>query len=821
MTAETEEVGESLGPRMLRVSAYFVGTLFLVVLAGAIGATYVLYRFGRDLPDYSQLADYQPAVTTRVHAADGSLIAEYARQKRLFVPINVIPKPLIDAFLSAEDKNFYHHKGLDFTGILRAAVVNARNILSKRRPVGASTITQQVAKNFLLSGEVSYQRKIKEAILAFRIERAFTKQQILELYLNEIYLGMGSYGVAAAALNYFDKGLDDLTLPEMAYLAALPKAPNNYHPIRKHAAAVGRRNWVLGRMVDEGYISPAQASAAAAQPLEAHQRTATRLVEAAYFTEEVRRRLYDLYGEKVLYEGGLSVRTTLDTYLQKAADKVLRDGLIAYDRKHGWRGPITRLSLEQNWLERLTALKLEMSMPGWQPAVVLDVDDHSAFVGLVDGTTGQIPFAEMKWARPWLKGQKVGPLPERPDQVLAPGDVVAVEPLGGARDELLEPRRYGLRQRPDVEGALVALDPHSGRIRALVGGFDYRNSQFNRATQALRQPGSAFKPIVYAAALDNGFTPSSLILDAPFVIEQGYGLGKWKPGNYSGKFYGPSTLRLGLEKSRNLMTVRLAQYIGMDAVIDYAKRFQVIDNMPPILSMALGAGETTLLRLTSAYATFVNGGKRIIPTTIDRIQDRRGHTVFRHDRRPCEGCMTATPNLDQPPHLPDDRDQILDPRTAYQIVSMLQGVVERGTGVRIRAVGKPLAGKTGTTNDFIDAWFVGFSPDLVAGVFVGFDEPRSLGPKEEAARVAVPVFRDFMKLALAGKPAIPFRIPAGIRLVRVNAQTGLPARPGDRHVIFEAFRPGTEPRGQRTVLDGSDKVLQIKATTRKGTGGLY
>ncbi len=801
------------------------GTLYAVLITAVVGigavggGAYALYRFGRDLPDYKQLADYEPPVMTRVHAADGSLLTEYARQKRLFVPISAIPKPLINAILAAEDKNFYHHQGLDYLGIVRAILINLRNIGTDRRPVGASTITQQVAKNFLLSGEVSYRRKIREAILAFRIEHAFSKDQILELYLNEIYLGMGSYGVAAAALNYFNKALDELTLAEMAYLAALPKAPNNYHPLRHPKAAVARRNWVLSRLVEDGFITPQEAEAAKAEPLEIRPRADLHYVNAAYFNEEVRRQLYDLYGERQLYEGGLSVRTTLSPQLQAIADRTLRAGIIAYDRRHGWRGPLARLSLSDNWLEGLTALDIHLGPKTWRPAVVLDLDDEGAFIGLEDGSSGYIPLDQMTWARKFIDVNRRGPKITRPSDVLAPGDVIAVEPL--SEQAALDVARYALRQVPRLDGALIAMDPHTGRVLALVGGFDYRASQFNRATQALRQPGSAFKPIVYAAALDQGFTPSSLILDAPFVIDQGYGLGKWKPANSSNKFYGPSTLRLGIEKSRNLMTVRLAQYIGIDKVITYAKRFGVVDNMPPILSMALGAGETTLMRLTAAYAIFVNGGKRIHPTLIDRIQDRHGRTIYRHDARECPNCRLAAWDGTPPPQLPDTRDQVLDPRTAYQIVSLLEGVVQRGTGIRIRSVGKPLAGKTGTSNDSVDTWFIGFSPDLVVGVFMGFDTPMSLGKHEFGNTTAVPVFRDFMAAALKGKPAVPFRIPPGIRLVRVNARTGLPAAPGDKNVIFEAFIPGTEPRGSRPVLDGSDKVLQVNANTRDGTGGIY
>lgn len=786
--------------------------------AAAVGVFAILYRYGNDLSDVNQLAGYEPPITTRVYTANGSLLTEYARQNRLFVPRSAIPRTVVNAFLAAEDKNFYRHSGVDFLGIVRAVIVNLANVGSGRRLVGASTITQQVAKNFLLSGDVTYERKIKEAILAYRIERAFTKDQILELYLNDNYFGGGAYGVAAAALHYFEKSLDELSLPETAYLAALPKGPNNYHPERNYEAALNRRNWVLGRMREEGYITKAELYDAKAMPLIAHMGGEAERFEAAYFTEEIRRRLYDEYGADVLYEGGLSVRTTLDPRLQEIAEIALRDGLISYDRKHGWRGPVGRIK-SLDWKAELEAAGKMFGPKSWKFAVVLDLSETDATIGLRGGATGLIPLSELAWAKQWRKEQTVGPAPERPADVLGQGDLILVEPVGdSSRPQGL---LYGLRQVPDVEGALVAMDPHTGRVLALVGGFDYGKSEFNRATQADRQPGSAFKPFVYAAALDAGFTPSDLVLDAPFVIDQGFGQGKWKPANYSNKFYGPSTLRLGIEKSRNLMTVRLAQYIGMERVADYARRFGVVDDLPLTLSMALGAGETTLIRLTSAYSMLVNGGKKIAPSLIDRIQNRRGKTIFRHDRRPCVGCQVGVWTGQGEPQIPDQREQMLDPGTAYQVVSMLQGVVDRGTGVRVRAVGKPLAGKTGTTNESMDAWFLGFSPDLAVGVFVGFDVPRTLGKRETGSSVTAPIFRDFMRAALKGQPAIPFRVPPGIRLVRVNPTTGLPARGQGGRVILEAFKPGSEPRGARQVLDGSDQVVQTGSSPQMGTGGLY
>ena len=623
--------------RTLNVLGILFAIVLVLALAAAGGGIFVFSHYGQDLPKYDQLKDYEPPTVTRVHAGDGRLLAEYARQKRVFVPVEAMPRRLINAFLAAEDKNFYSHFGVDPMGILRAGVTNLRRLGDgDRRPVGGSTITQQVAKNFLLSNELSFERKIKEAILAIRIERALDdKDRILELYLNEIYLGYGSYGVAAASLNYFNASLDELGLAEIAYLAALPKAPSNYDPVHNAAAAKVRRDWVIARMLEEGFVTAEEAALAEARPLEVRPRGEADFVNAPYFAEEVRRELSQRYGEKALYEGGLSVRTTMDPRLQALAEQALRDGLIAYDRRHGWRGPLARVDLGVDWPRRVAEIRPPPALGDWRLAVVLGISERAVEVGLDDGTRGFVPFDEMVWARPWLKGQSLGPEVSHPRQVVARGDVVAVEALTDA------PGTFGLRQIPEVNGAVVALDPHTGRVLALAGGYRFEASEFNRATQALRQPGSSFKPFVYAAALQEGFTPSSLILDAPFVVDQGPGLGKWKPANYTRKFYGPSTLRLGIEKSRNLMTVRLAQYIGIERVIDSARRFGVVDTMPSILSMALGAGETTLMRMTAGYAMFVNGGKRITPTLIDRIQDRRGRTVLRHDGRACQGCNST------------------------------------------------------------------------------------------------------------------------------------------------------------------------------------
>ena len=807
---------------MLRALFTFLGTLIIFTFIAMGGLIFVLNKYGSELPDYHYLGNHEPDVMTRVHAGDGRLLAEYATEERVFVPIGAMPRNIINAFLSAEDKNFFHHWGIDPPGIVRSIIINVKNLGTQRRMVGASTITQQVAKNFLLSQEVSWERKIKEAILAFRIEHAFTKNRILELYLNEIYLGYGSYGVATAALNYFDKSLNQLSIAEAAYLAALPKAPNNYHPHKRRKAAIKRRNWVIGRMLEDNRISSVEAEIAWAEPLAVRERSETQFVTAEYFAEEVRRELAKRYGEKELYKGGLSVRTTLNPELQEIADRALREGLLTYDRRHGWRGPLMHINegeLDESWPTKLAAIDHIPGLGSWKIALVLNLEASAALIGLVDGTIGQIPLASLKWARSWEKNEKLGPSIKQPSDVLAKGDVIAVDALLKDKEgKAYPPGTYGLRQIPEIEGAIVVMDPHTGRVLAMSGGYDYEKSQFNRVTQAKRQPGSAFKPFVYLAALDSGYTPSTLILDAPFVVDQGPGLPKLRPANYTKKFYGPSTMRLGVEKSRNLMTVRLAQTVGMNKVSEYASRFGVTDNMPEQLAMSLGAGETTLLKLTTAYAMLVNGGKKISPTLIDRIQDRNGRKIFSHDLRKCNECSASFWTSQPVPILPNSRDQLTDPASAYQIVSILKGVVDRGTGRSIRSVGKPLGGKTGTTNDSVDAWFIGFSPDLAVGVFAGFDKPRSLGHLEQGASVAAPIFKTFMKEALAERPATTFRIPPGIRLVRVNATTGQLARNGDKKIILEAFKPGTVPKGESQILRGEAVVSPSPAA---GTGVLY
>jgi penicillin-binding protein 1A len=829
----------------MRLLLRFMGFLFaagtIVFLVGVAAVAGLIWHFSKDLPDYSQLQDYEPPVMTRVHASDGSLLAEYSKERRLYLPIQAIPKSVINAFLAAEDKNFYEHGGIDFMGMARAAILYAQNYGSNRRPQGASTITQQVAKNFLLTNEVSFNRKIKEALLAMRIERAYTKDKILELYLNEIYLGLGAYGIAAASLVYFDKSVNELTLSEASYLAALPKAPAALHPVRNRDRAVERRNYVIDRLVENGWIKPADAVAARKEPLVVTSRSnAAHIFAGEYFAEEVRRDVFERYGEKKLYEGGLSVRTTLDPKLQVIARKAMVAGLVNYDEAQGWRGAQTKIDVGGDWGVKLADVKSLSDISPWRMAVVLETSDQSARIGFQPGRelggavsktreTGLISLDGVRWAKA-ASGPTRFKTPTTVSQVIAPGDVIYVDPLF-AKDGSKVEGQYRLRQVPEVSGAMVAMDPWTGRVLAMVGGFSFDQSQFNRATQAYRQPGSSFKPIVYATALDNGYTPSTVVIDAPIEIDQGSG-NIWRPENYStGKYYGPSTLRTGLELSRNTMTVRLAQDIGMPIITEYAKRFGIYDDLPNYLSYALGAGETTVMRMVTAYSMFANGGKRIKPTLIDRIQDRYGHTIYKHDQRECRGCDASDGWKNQPePTLVDRREQVLDPMTAYQITSMMEGVVQRGTATVVREVGKPVAGKTGTTNDEKDVWFVGFSPDLAVGVYMGYDKPRNLGRGQTGGHTAAPVVKDFLKQALADKPAVPFRVPAGIKLIRVDAKSGMRAGPGEGgRTILEAFKPGTAPPDNYAIIgvaDAEGRSLTVspdadRAIIRSGTGGLY
>ena len=809
--------------------------LFLGVAAAA-----AIYLTGmtKDLPDYEVLASYEPPVATRVHAGNGALMAEYARERRLFLPIQAIPDRVKAAFLSAEDKNFYNHPGVDPFGLARAVLNNLQNIGSGRRPEGASTITQQVAKNFLLSADQTMDRKIKEAILSFRIEQAYSKDKILELYLNEIFFGLNSYGIAGAALTYFDKSVTELTTAEAAYLAALPKGPNNYHPFRHAQAALERRNWVIDRMAENGYITQVDADDAKTQPLGVTPRRGSGAVMASeYFSEAVRRQLIERYGDKALYEGGLSVRTSLDPDLQLIASHALQNGLLDYDERRGFHGLLATIETSPDWALALTKLMSEnkiqelRDVPEWTIAVVLNVSASQVEIGLEsqngnktdpERKTGTIAAENMKWAYVDAAGERK--TAKSPEGVLKVGDVVYVEPLkdGG--------NAYRLRQTPKVQGGFVAMDPNTGRVLALVGGFSYSQSEFNRATQAMRQPGSSFKPFVYAAALDNGYTPASVVLDAPIEVVSGNQV--WRPSNYGEEDgTGPATLRTGIEKSRNQMTVRLAQDMGMELVAEYAERFGIYDKMAPYLPMALGSGETTVMRMVSAYAVIANGGKQIKPTVIDRIQDRYGKTIFRHEERGCDSCNAREWANQEEPVLVDNREQVLDPMTAYQITSMMEGVVQRGSAAgKIPVKDRSVAGKTGTTNDAKDTWFVGFTPNIVAGLYIGFDTPAPLGNRATGGGLAAPIFGAFLEQAAKRMPAEKFQVPDGMKFIAVNRKTGMMAFNGEPDTIVEAFKPGTGPADvfqvigegeymtQDQILDSSPQAQQAITS---GASGLY
>ncbi len=776
-----------------------VGVVSLTVLGGT-GFLAGLYFLGTDLPDCRHLADYRPPVVTRLYSADGRLFQEYAREKRVFVPVHAIPRRVIHAFLAAEDKNFYDHHGIDLQGTLRAILTNVLNAGTGQRLKGASTITQQVAKNFFLDNGLSWVRKIREAILAFRIERTLTKDRILELYLNQIYLGSGAYGVAAASLKYFNKSLHELSIAETAFLAGLPKAPSRYHPTRDAEAAIIRRDWVLRRMLEENLIHEREMELARATEIQLHQPDSQDGVEAACFAEEVRRMLAARHGENVLYQGGLTVRTTLDPALQKQAEQALKEGLEGYDRRHGYRGPLGRVPSESSLTlaQAREALKTWPRPPGagsWILALVRSVSDTSARI-ITPAEEGTIPLSEVLWARKALDGGGRGPEIAKMQDVLHPGDVVLVAP---AREG------YTLCQVPQVNGALVAMDPRTGRVLALLGGYDTRTSAFNRASQAMRQPGSAFKPFVYLAALERGFSPVTILQDSPLRIDLGGALGVWEPRNVDKRFLGPRTLRTGLEHSRNLMTIRLAQALGMVHVKKTAERFGVMDDIPLQLAVVLGSGETTLMRLTNGFARIANGGYPVDPVLVDRIQDRDGQTLYRSDTRTFDPCPPRTGRV---PELEEKRQPLAHPHSICQLTSMLEGVIQRGTGYRAKDLGRPVAGKTGSSNRNRSTWFVGFTPDLVVGVFVGFDDNRPLGEREGGSHTATAVFADLMRRWGEGRPAVPFRIPPGLKMVRVDPATGQPSR--GPQAVFEIFRPHQKPntpQGEALVPQPGEPAL--------------
>ncbi len=749
---------------MLSLFRYIFWIGFNLAIIGVVIVSCLFYINSKDLPSYDQLATYQPPIVTRFYSTDGRLLEEYAKEHRLFMPISDVPSLVKSAFISAEDKNFYEHPGIDLTGILRAALKNIiASSRGKKSLVGGSTITQQVVKNFLLTKEKSINRKVKEAILSFKITKVFSKDKILELYLNEIFLGARSYGVASAALNYFNKSLNELKLEEAAFLAALPQAPSYYNPHKNLQRALARRNWVIERMRDDGFVNEKEAQHAISQPIKLHNRSPDNVAKADFFAETVRQDIARMYGEKSLYEGGLMVRTSLDPHLEKIAEVSLRKGLIRYDQRHGYRGAIAKTNLSEDWSKKLLEINpYGFDIKPWRYAVVLQLNEVSIKIAFADKNTSNVNIKGSKWA---LTGKKI-------NKIFAPGDVIIVD------------ENNNLAQVPKVNGALVAMDPHTGRVLALVGGYSFDSSKFNRVTQAIRQPGSAFKPFVYLTALENNYTPTNIFLDGPIELEQGPGLPLWKPKNFYNDFLGDMTLRRGLEFSRNPITVRIAQSVGINKVAEVAKRFGIASDPKPYYSMVLGAMETTLLRLTNAYAVIANGGRKVVPSLIDKIQDRNGRLIYSNDQRACINCISDGDN----PYIKDDRPYVTDPRSAYQLTSILEGVIQHTkTSAATRALGYTLAGKTGTTNDAKDAWFIGFSPDLVVGVFVGFDEPKSLGNHESGAMAAQPIFVDFMKEALVKTADKPFKIPAGIKLVKVDYMTGEPTT-SQKDSIYEAFK---------------------------------
>lgn len=788
--------------------------LVILVILGTltvIGASfYIIQKYSKNLPEYEQLKNYSPMITTRIYAADGSLVSEFSKEKRIFVPINAIPKHLIHAFLAAEDSNFYNHFGIDPKAILRTAFKNAV-AFAQGKPLtgGASTITQQVVKNFLLTNERSFERKIREAILAYRMTKSFSKDHVLELYLNQIYLGSGAYGVAAAAQAYFSKSIDALTIEEVALLATLPKAPSKLDPRKNMAKAKIRRDWVINRMMIEGFIEEEEGLEAINKPIILTKEVEHDATKAAFFSDSVKKELTELYGSDNVFEDGITVLTTLKPDLQKIASKVFIDGIEAYDKKHGYRGSLGKINVKKDWAEALDQFQIEEAYDdSWDKAVVLSVNKYNAKIALNNGDTGIIHIDSLTWATKYIDVNTQGPEITRVSQVLKAGDVILVEkevietPQAVTKDvsEIEEETqtRYLLQQIPKANGALLAMDPHSGRVLAMVGGYIDAPNQFNRATQAYRQPGSTMKTFGYITALENGMTPASVIMDEEISLDQGPGLPPYEPVNYSGKFYGPTTLRIGLEKSRNITTVRMADEVGIDKIADMVKKFGINDDPKIIHSLVLGSTETNLMRLTTAYAMMVNGGMQIKPAMIEKIQDREGKTIYRRDKRECPNCIITELANQEPfegkdiamPDLKESSERIIDSATAYQITSMLRGAVERGTGYKATATRKIIGGKTGTTNNSNDSWFVGFSADLVAAVYIGFDAPSSLGARETGASVALPIFVDFMDQALADSPSTPFRVPNTIKFVKIDRLTGKMATPETprEQTIFEAFK---------------------------------
>ena len=781
--------------KFLNFSAKFI-IIFFITLIFFVFST--LWYFSIGLPDYKKLSNYQPPISSRVYSEDSKLIAEYAIEKRLFIPYESIPEKVVNAFLSAEDKNFFNHPGIDAKGILRAIIKNIKNISQNKRLEGASTITQQVAKNFLLTNEVSMKRKIKEAILAFRIERAYTKERILELYLNQIYLGQGTYGIAAASLEYFDKSIKELNYSESALLAALPKAPSKYNPYNYPEIAKFRRDLVLENLEENNFISKKQLKKLKDSKIKLKKRKIEIVNEANSYTEEVRKTVKNIYSFEKLYSQGLSISTPLNIQYQIQALKSLRKGIEDYDKRRGWRGPITNKLKNIYWEKTISKNKLDPTL-NWNLAEIISLNDNDIRFKLIDKREDKsekiLIYKNIKWTIP--KKKKI-------QEIHKIGDILFVKK---------ENNIWKLKQYPKVNGGIVILDPFNGDVLALAGGFNFKKSEFNRVTQAKRQPGSAFKPIVYAAALEKGFAPNSIILDAPFVESQGVGLKNWKPENYGKKFYGPSTLRKGIEYSRNLMTVRIAKILGLQEILDLSKKLNIYDEIPELLSVSLGAAETTLIDLTSAYAPFVNGGKKIEPKLISRIQDRRGKTIFHEKSQKCIGCDKFINEEIKLPKITNTNEQVISEETAYQMTSILQGAVQRGTAKKLRSLNVPLAGKTGTTNNNYDAWFIGFSSNLIIGVYVGYDNPKTLGKFETGSKAALPIFKDFVEKALYKEDFGEFQIPKNIYMTSLNYDTGIKSTPGDKNSIIEALKLkdiNNIDNNNLISTKGRDKIIKFR-----------
>tara|TARA_B100001057_G_scaffold41493_1_gene37188 strand:+ start:147 stop:2483 length:2337 start_codon:yes stop_codon:yes gene_type:complete len=735
----------------------------------------VLWTFSNNIPDYKFLKNYKPPVSSKVYSGKGELVADFSKEKRIFVPYSSIPENVINAFLSAEDKNFFSHPGVDAKGVLRATINNIKNIMTSKRLEGASTITQQVAKNFLLTNEVSLNRKIKEAILAFRIERALSKERILELYLNQIYLGSGAYGVAAASLEYFDKSIKELDYSEAALLAALPKAPSRYNPYKDKDLAKFRRDLVLKNLLDNNFISLDDYKRIKNQNIKLKKKKKIFLEDSQYFIEDVRKNIIEKFTYEKVYKQGFNINTPVDLELQKIATSSLRKGLKSYDKRKGWRGPLENKVFNKNWTKGLKKYELEKSL-GWKIAIVIEVDKFSTLVETRDGKRGFINYKNISWTKKEF------------DELLKPGDIIYVKALND--------KELSLEQIPQINGGIVVMNPYTGRVLALSGGFSFKNSEFNRASQALRQPGSAFKPFVYALALENNYTPTTLILDAPLVLDQGSDLKKWKPENYGKKFYGPSTLRVGLEKSRNLMTVRIAQSLGIDKIVKFSEELGIYDDPNELLSISLGSTETTLIKLTSAYSAFVNGGKLVKPILIDRVQDSEGNTIFNNEKRSCLDCDQVSFTSENYPQIKNDFKQVFSPQTAYQITSLLEGVVKRGTGKKLKKLKLNLAGKTGTTNDNTDAWFIGFTSNLVVGVYVGMDNPKPLGKYETGSKTALPIFEHFIKKAIKKSDARPFKVAEGIKMMIVDPLSGNKSNFLSKNNIIEVYKSSNVRNGK-------------------------